>query len=91
LDPLRGHGNGHRHPQCDWDRGGRHQARLRDRQFTTLGNYREFLTRQIVVEGASKIAAGQKAGQAALKAGVAGQKDDDSEVLARTAIQLVVR
>jgi hypothetical protein len=44
-----------------------------------------------VVEGASKIAAGQKAGQAALKAGVAGQKDDDSEVLARTAIQLVVR
>ncbi len=61
------------------------------RQFTPLGNYREFLTRQIVVEGASKIAAGQKAGQAALKAGGAGQGDDDSEVLARTAIKLVVR
>jgi hypothetical protein len=68
---------------------------FKTRQFTPLGNYREFLTRQIVVEGASKIAAGQKgktgAGQAPLKADEAGQEDDDSEILARTAIKLVVR
>jgi hypothetical protein len=69
---------------------------FKTRQFTPLGNYREFLTRQIVVEGASKIAAGQKAAgaQAALKAKETGSNDDqseDSEVLARTAIKLVVR
>ncbi len=72
---------------------------FKTRQFTPLGNYREFLTRQIVVEGASKIAAGQKAaaGQAALMATGAGADDggtqdlDASEVLARTAIKLVVR
>jgi hypothetical protein len=38
------------------------------RQFTPLGNYREFLTRQIAVEGASKIAAAQKAKAASGKA-----------------------
>ena len=73
---------------------------FKTRQFTPLGNYRDFLTRQIVVEGASKIAAGQKAAasQAALKAkGADGDADqskeasEDSEVLARTAIKLVVR
>ena len=77
---------------------------FKTRQFTPLGNYRDFLTRQIVVEGASKIAAGQKAvaSQAALEAKGAGKgagegagEDDggpeDSEVLARTAIKLVVR
>ncbi|HUU67761.1 MAG TPA: DUF4384 domain-containing protein [Methyloceanibacter sp.] len=77
---------------------------FKTRQFTPLGNYREFLTRQIVVEGASKIAAGQKAlagqkawaGQAAPKASRAGadggtQDLDASEELARTAIKLVVR
>ena len=71
---------------------------FKTRQFTPLGNYREFLTRQIVVEGASKIAAGQKAAgaQAALKAMEPGSRrrsirGSNSEVLARTAIKLVVR
>lgn len=71
---------------------------FKTRQFTPLGNYRDFLTRQIVVEGASKIAAGQKAAgsQVVLKAEEAGPDEqsvdsDDSEVLARTAIKLVVR
>jgi hypothetical protein len=76
---------------------------FKTRQFTPLGNYREFLTRQIVVEGASKIAAGQKDKRVAQKAALAGKDDgpgdarpdagpaDDSEVLARTAIKLVVR
>jgi Domain of unknown function (DUF4384) len=73
---------------------------FKTRQFTPLGNYREFLTRQIVVEGAAKVAAGQKhklANKAALGAGAAepgngeATEDDASEDLARTAIKLIVR
>ena len=81
---------------------------FKTRSFTPLGNYREFLTRQIVVEGASKIAAGQKDKRVAKQAALAAKEDgaddsgpgapgadadeaDDSEVLARTAIKLVVR
>jgi uncharacterized protein DUF4384 len=73
------------------------QHDFKTRQFTPLGNYRAFLTRQIVVEAASKIAAGQKvksaAGDAPEQAGSTVSKDDEdaSEVLARTAIKLVVR
>ena len=33
---------------------------FKKRGFTDLGNYREFLTRQIVVEGGEKVAEGQK-------------------------------
>lgn len=62
------------------------------RQFTPLGNYREFLTRQIAVEGASKIAAGQKAkagsGEAAAEQ---GDESPEDEILARSAIKIVVR
>jgi uncharacterized protein DUF4384 len=70
---------------------------FKTRQFTPLGNYREFLTRQIVVEGAAKAAAGQKhrlaANNEALGAETSepGDEDDASEELARTAIKLVVR
>jgi len=69
---------------------------FRTRQFTPLGNYREFLTRRIVVEGAAKVAAGQKHKLAATQT-IGGQKsepegeEDASEDLARTAIKLVVR
>ena len=69
---------------------------FRTRQFTPLGNYREFLTRRIVVEGAAKVAAGQKHKLAATQS-IGGQKsepegeEDASEDLARTAIKLVVR
>ncbi len=64
---------------------------FKKRQFTDLGNYRQFLTRQIVVEGAEKVAEGQKEkdkekpGQAPAP-GAAG-----SDILSRTAIKLVVK
>lgn len=70
---------------------------FKTRQFTPLGNYREFLTRQIVVEGAAKLAAGQKHKLAANKAALGAEssppedEDDASEDLARTAIKLIVR
>ncbi len=70
---------------------------FKTRQFTPLGNYREFLTRQIVVEGAAKLAAGQKHKLAAAKAALGAEgsapedEDDASEDLARTAIKLIVR
>lgn len=63
------------------------------RQFTPLGNYRQFLTRRIVVEGAAKVAAGQKhkvsANNAPDGAETSGPEaaDDASEDLARTAHQ----
>ncbi|MGH6736594.1 MAG: DUF4384 domain-containing protein [Methyloceanibacter sp.] len=66
---------------------------FKTRQFTPLGNYRNFLTRKIVVEGASKIAAGQKDKAAAddPKTPKDAAASGDDEVLARTAIKLVVR
>ena len=67
---------------------------FKTRQFTPVGNYREFLTRRIVVEGTPKVAAqGQPARPAKTQhEAPATPKDDDaSEDLARTAIKLVVR
>jgi hypothetical protein len=67
------------------------------RQFTPLGNYRDFLTRQIVVEGAERFTRGQKAKLA--KAGGEAEPAPEaalapgasaSDILARTAIKLVV-
>lgn len=57
---------------------------FKTRGFTPLGNYQQFLTRQIVVEGAQKIAEGSKT------------KSDDKpatpkEILARTAITVAVK
>jgi hypothetical protein len=54
---------------------------FKTRQFTELGNYRGFLTRQIVVEGQEKIAEGQKD----------KGKAPASDILSRTAIKLVVK
>ncbi len=57
--------------------------------FTEVGNYREFLTRQIVVEGQAKAAEGQKAkelGSAAKVEAVA-----TSNTPSRTAIKLEVK
>ncbi|HUU24666.1 MAG TPA: DUF4384 domain-containing protein [Methyloceanibacter sp.] len=70
---------------------------FKTRQFTPLGNYRQFLTRRIVVEGAAKVAAGQKHKVSANNVSAGAEKsgpedaDDASEDLARTAIKLVVR
>ena len=64
---------------------------FKKREFTPLGNYRKFLTRQIVVEGQEKVAAGQK--EQAKEAG-APAKDGapaPSQILARTAIKLDVK
>jgi Domain of unknown function (DUF4384) len=59
------------------------------RQFTPLGNYREFLTRQIVVEGAGRIAAAQVGQQAASGGPSPGVPKPD--ILSRTAIKLTVK
>jgi hypothetical protein len=56
---------------------------FKKREFTPLGNYRGFLTRQIAVEGAEKIAEGKAA---AKKDGTPG-----SDILSRTAIKLEVK
>jgi hypothetical protein len=60
---------------------------FKKREFTDLGNYRGFLTRQIVAEGRDKVAEGQK---------VADKKDEGappapSSIVARTAIKLEVK
>jgi hypothetical protein len=55
---------------------------FKKREFTPLGNYRGFLTRQITVEGAEKIAEGK----ATKKEGGPG-----SDILSRTAIKLQVK
>ncbi len=61
---------------------------FKKRQFTELNNYRDFLTRQIVVEGAEKIAGGKgKSGEK--KADAAGAPNSD--ILSRTAIKLEVK
>ncbi len=56
---------------------------FKKREFTELGNYRKFLTRQIVVEGQEKVAEGQK--EPARDGAPA-----PSQILARTAIKLDV-
>ena len=61
---------------------------FKKRQFTELGNYRDFLTRQIVVEGAEKIAEG-KTGEKGKEAGKPGAPTSD--ILSRTAIKLEVK
>lgn len=61
------------------------------------GNYRDFLTRQIVVEGAEKIAEGQKGkGKGAAKSAekqavAAGAPGAPTDILSRTAIKLQVK
>lgn len=62
----------------------------RSGQFTDLGNYRGFLTRQIVAEAKDKLTEGQK------EKGEAGAKETaaapaPSEILSRTAIKLQVK
>jgi hypothetical protein len=62
---------------------------FKKRQFTDLGNYRGFLTRQIVAEAKEKVAEGQKDK-------VAAKKDEApaapaSDILSRTAIKLQVK
>jgi len=69
---------------------------FKKRQFTELGNYRDFLTRQIVVEGAEKIAEGKgKSGQKpdGKKEGVVAEAPGapTSDILSRTAIKLEVK
>jgi uncharacterized protein DUF4384 len=56
---------------------------FKNRAFTELGNYRDFLTRQIVVEGAKKIAEGKKAQET----GTAPKSD----ITSRTAIKIQVK
>jgi hypothetical protein len=63
---------------------------FKKRQFTELGNYRDFLTRQIVVEGAEKIAEG-KGKSAEKKADAAVPGGSISDILSRTAIKLEVK
>lgn len=58
---------------------------FKTRAFTPLGNYSEFLTRQIAVEGAQKVAAGLKA------KGSGKQPAGSQEILARTAITVAVK
>lgn len=57
---------------------------FKKRQFTELGNYRQFLTRQIVVEATKKVTKGKKA-----KA--AGKKKAKPTIFARTAIKFKVK
>ena len=65
------------------------QHNFDEKQFTELGDYRDFLTRQIVVEGAEKIAEGKgKSGEN--KADVA-PGTPSSDILSRTAIKLEVK
>jgi Domain of unknown function (DUF4384) len=66
---------------------------FKKRQFTDLGNYRGFLTRQIVAEAKEKVAEGQKDKE---KDQTAEKKDEGptappSEILSRTAIKLEVK
>jgi hypothetical protein len=62
---------------------------FKTRQFTELGNYREFLTRQIVIEGAKKSAEGQKAKETGSAAKVEAVAKSDTP--SRTAIKLQVK
>ena len=62
---------------------------FKTRQFTELGNYRDFLARQIVVEGAEKIAAAQLGQQGVSGEGAPGTPKSD--ILSRAAIKLTVK
>jgi Domain of unknown function (DUF4384)/Cytochrome C' len=62
---------------------------FKTRQFTELGNYRDFLTRQIVVEGAEKIAAARLGQQGVSGEGAPGTPKSD--ILSRAAIKLTVK
>jgi hypothetical protein len=64
---------------------------FKKRGFTELGKYRDFLTRQIVVEGAEKIAEGRTGERE--KENIPGvvQGAPASDILSRTAIKLVVK
>jgi len=62
---------------------------FKKRQFTELGNYRDFLTRQIVVEGAEKIAEGK--GKSDEKKTDVAPATPTSDILSRTAIKLEVK
>ncbi|MGA8690083.1 MAG: hypothetical protein WB662_09315 [Methyloceanibacter sp.] len=62
---------------------------FKTRGFTEVGNYREFLTRQIVVEGQQKAAQGQKAKESGSAAKV--EAVATSNTPSRTAIKLEVK
>lgn len=62
---------------------------FKSRGFTEVGNYREFLTRQIVVEGQAKAAQGQKAKESGSAAKV--EAVATSNTPSRTAIKLQVK
>lgn len=62
---------------------------FKTRGFTEVGNYREFLTRQIVVEGQAKVAQGQKAKESGSAAKV--EAVATSNTPSRTAIKLEVK
>jgi hypothetical protein len=64
---------------------------FKKRGFTQLGNYRDFLTRQIVVEGAEKIAEGKTGEKEKESAPGAVPGAPASDILSRTAIKLVVK
>jgi hypothetical protein len=64
---------------------------FKKRGFTDLGNYREFLTRQIVVEGGEKVAEAQKEKGKDAKSGGSVPPGPTSDILSRTAIKLVVK
>ena len=57
---------------------------FKKRDFTDLGNYRDFITRQIVVDGAKKIAEGKKAEET-------GKKAPAAEITSRAAIKIHVK
>jgi hypothetical protein len=63
---------------------------FKTRQFTDLGNYRGFLTRQIVAEAKEKVAEGKKEEVAAKKKDEAPAAPA-SDILSRTAIKLQVK
>ena len=78
--------------QCHRQKGRRHQARFKKREFTELGNYREFLTRQIVVEGAEKIAKAKASRLLRRRRSWPKRRGaPTSDVLSRTAIKLKVK
>ena len=62
---------------------------FKSRQFTDLGNYRGFLTRQIVAEAKDKLAEGQK--EKAESGKETAGAPAPSEIVSRTAIKLQVK
>ena len=64
---------------------------FKTRQLTLLGNYRNFITRQIAVEGAGKIAGGQKGKAVTKSGGKTNEGTSGPDILARTAIRLEVK